>query len=111
MPFLLLVCGLLGGALVSALFISTMLEQGSFQITKLQQRDSQLAQHRQLLADQVAADRSLQGIYDRAYGLGMRTQGVVRFLDLKNGKIETDTGNAGSGYGAVNMIDVPGYTP
>ena len=39
MPFLLLVCGLLGGALVSALVISTTLDAGSFKITQLQQQD------------------------------------------------------------------------
>jgi hypothetical protein len=111
MPFLLLVCGLLGGALVSALVISTTLAQGSFQITQLQQKDSQLAQQRQQLEDLVAADRSEPVISERAYGLGMRTQGVVRFLNLKDGRIETDAGAAGSGDGAANMIDVPGYTP
>jgi len=34
MPFVLLLCGLLGGALVSALVISTTLAAGSFQITR-----------------------------------------------------------------------------
>ena len=92
MPFLLLVCGLLGGALVSALVISTTLDAGSFQITQLQQQDSQLAQQRQLLAAQVAAERAPQVISQRAYALGMRNQGVARFLDLKDGRIETDAG-------------------
>src|ERR1700722_5676668 len=36
LPFVLLLCGLLGGALVSALVISTTLAQGSFEISKLQ---------------------------------------------------------------------------
>jgi hypothetical protein len=92
MPFLLLVCGLLGGALVSALVISTTLAEGSFQITQLQQQDSQLAQQRQLLAAQVANDSAPQVIQDRAYALGMRYHGVARFLDLKDGRIETDAG-------------------
>ena len=110
MPFLLLVCGLLGGALVSALVISTTLAQGSFQITQLQQEDSQLAQQRQLLTDQVGTDSSSPVIYKSAYELGMRTQGVVRFLDLKDRRIETDAGSA-TGYGAANTTNVPGYTP
>jgi hypothetical protein len=111
MPFLLLVCGLLGGALVSALVISTTLNAGSFKITELQQQDSQLTRQRLQLTEQVATDRSAQVIYERAYGLGMRPQGVLRFLDLKDGRIKTDAGGAGSGYGAANTINVPGYVP
>jgi hypothetical protein len=111
MPFLLLVCGLLGGALVSALVISTTLAQGSFEITQLQQENSQLARQQQQLRDQVATEGSDQVIQRSAYKLGMRTQGMIRFLDLKDGTIKTDAGNASLGYGAVNAIKVPGYVP
>jgi len=111
MPFLLLVCGLLGGALVSALVISTTLDAGSFQISVLQQQDSQLAQLRQQLAVQVASDSSEPVICQRAYALGMRSQSVIRFLDLKDGKIETDAGGAASGAEPVNGIDTPGCVP
>ena len=111
MPFVLLVCGLLGGALVSALVIRTTLAQGSVQITELQQQDSQLTQQRQEFIEQVAYDKSPPVISQRAYELGMRSQGLLRFLDLKDNRIETDSGSAGAGNGAVNMIDVPGYTP
>jgi hypothetical protein len=109
MPFLLLVCGLLGGALVSALVISTTLAAGSFKITQLQQEDTQLEQQRQMLTDQVATDSSDQVIYQSAYALGMRDKGMIRFLDLKAGRIETGTGSPG--HGAVNAINVPGYVP
>ncbi|MCW2936813.1 MAG: ftsL1 [Actinomycetia bacterium] len=111
MPFLLLVCGLLGGALVSALVISTTLEAGSFKITQLQQQDSQLDQQRQQLTDQVANENSSTVIAQRAYELGMRPQGVLRFLDLKAARIETDANTAAAGYGAVNAINAPGYVP
>jgi hypothetical protein len=111
MPFLLLVFGLLGGALVSALAISITLEQGSFQITQLQQQDSQLARVQQQLTEQVAVDGSAPVIYQHAYELGMRPQGVIQFLNLKDGKVETDAGGAGAGYGGVNSINVPGFTP
>jgi hypothetical protein len=98
-PFLLLVCGLLGGALVSALVISTTLAQGSFRITQLQQQDSQLDRTRQQLEYQVTYDSSGPVIYQQAYALGLRTQGVLRFLDLKDGRTETDAGGAGTtGY-------------
>jgi hypothetical protein len=106
MPFLLLVCGLLGGALVCALVISTTLAEGSYQITQLQRQDSNLAKEQQLLNAQVATARSPQVIEQSAYRLGMRTPGMLRFLDLRDGKVKTDAGN-----GAVNAIQVPGYTP
>jgi cell division protein FtsB len=98
MPFLLLVCGLLSGALVSALVISTTLAQGSFQISQLQQQDSVLARQRQALEAQVAQARSPTVIEQRAYRLGMRPVGVVRFLDLRDGKVKTDArGGAANG--------------
>ena len=46
LPFVLLLCGLLGGALVSALVISTTLAAGSFEISKLE--NSTTAQTKQL---------------------------------------------------------------
>ncbi|HXC84118.1 MAG TPA: hypothetical protein VNV62_19890 [Trebonia sp.] len=106
MPFFLMLCGLLGGALICALVISTTLAAGSFQITRLQQANASLAKQRQLLQEQVATGQSAQVIQARARQLGMRPVGEVRFLNLKNGKVETDAGS-----GAVEDIHVPGYTP
>ncbi|HEY2263237.1 MAG TPA: hypothetical protein VGI96_11490 [Streptosporangiaceae bacterium] len=106
MPFMVLLCGLLGGALVSALVISTTLADGSFEISKLQQSDDSLAQQRQELQDEVAQDQSAPVIEQRAYQLGMRPVGQLQFVNLKTGKIDT---NAGSGK--VTAINVPGYTP
>jgi hypothetical protein len=106
-PFFLLLCGLLGGALVSTLVISTTLAAGSFEITRLQQSDDALARQRQQLEEQVAAAQSAQVIEQRAYQLGMRRPvGVLRFVNLKTGKIITDVGS-----GAGPAIQVPGYTP
>jgi len=106
MPFFLLLCGLLGGALISALMISTTLAAGSFQITRLQQTDSALARQRQALEDQVARAQSAGVIEQRALQLGMRPVTQLKFIDLKSGKIETNEGT-----GAVRYIHVPGYTP
>src|ERR1700724_4933803 len=53
MPFILLLVGLLGGALVSLLVISTTLAQGSYRITSLQQQNANLAKQEQLLTQQV----------------------------------------------------------
>lgn len=106
MPFIVLLCGLLGGALVSALVISTTLADGSFEISKLQQSDDALARQRQALQDEVAQAQSAPVIEQRAYQLGMRPVGQLRFVNLKTGKIETDAGS-----GQVGAINVPGYTP
>ncbi|HEX8008980.1 MAG TPA: hypothetical protein VF482_21425 [Trebonia sp.] len=106
MPFFLLLCGLLGGALVSTLVISTTLAAGSFEITKLQQSNDALARQRQQLQEQVAAAQSAQVIEQRAYELGMRPVGMLRFINLKTGKIATDASS-----GAGSAIQVPGYNP
>ena len=106
MPFILMLCVLLGGALVCTLLISTTLAAGSYRITKLQQSVDALARQRQTLQEQVAQAQSSQVIEQQAEALGMRQQGQLRFLNLKTGKVETDAGS-----GAVQAINVPGYTP
>ncbi|MBV9857671.1 MAG: hypothetical protein JOY82_24635 [Streptosporangiaceae bacterium] len=106
MPFILLLFGLLGGALICALVISTTLAEGSFRITSLQSQNSALARQRQELQEQVASAQSAGVIEQRAYQLGMRPAGELRFLNLKTGKTETDAGS-----GATALIHVPGYTP
>ncbi len=106
MPFFFVLCALLGGALICALVISTTLAEGSYQITRLEQANGALARQQQLLQAQVAAAQSAQVIEQRAVLLGMRPVGELRFLNLKNGKIETD-----AGVGPTADIHVPGYTP
>jgi hypothetical protein len=105
MPFVLLLCGLLGGALISALVISTTLAEGSFQITKLQNSTSNLVRQRSVLEEEVAQAQSPQTIAERATKLGMRRVAELRFLDLTTGK----TSNDGPTWsGAANA---PGYAP
>jgi hypothetical protein len=106
MPFLVLVCGLLAGALLSALVISTTLASGSFRISRLEQGESQLTNEQQQLAAQVATERSATVIERTAYQLGMRRVGVIQFVNLKDGQVESDAGS-----GADSQINVPGYTP
>ena len=101
MPFIVLLCGLLGGALVSTLVISTTLDNGSFEITKLQQSDSSLARQRQQLQDEVAQAQSAPVIQQRAYELGMRPVNQLQFVNLKSGKIESDAGSPNGGPGSA----------
>jgi cell division protein FtsB len=105
MPFVLMLCGLLGGALVCALVISTTLAEGSFQITKLQDSTSALTRQRQVLEQQVAQAQSAQVIAQRASKLGLRRPDELLFLDLKTGKTTND---GPTWSGAVNA---PGYAP
>jgi hypothetical protein len=105
MPFVLLLCGLLGGALVSALVISTTLAEGSFQINKLQDSTSALARQRQTLEEQVAQAQSAQVIEQRASQLGLRRPNELQFLDLMTGKTTND------GPTWIGAVNAPGYAP
>jgi hypothetical protein len=105
-PFILLLVGLLGGALVSLLVISTTLAQGAFQITNLQQRSADLARQEQTLSNQVAQAGNPAVIASQAAQLGMVQNPGLRFYDAKTGKIV-----AGKPSKSDEAIDVPGYTP
>jgi hypothetical protein len=104
LPFVLLLCGLLGGALVSALVISTTLAEGAFEITNLQNSTSAQAKQLQSLQEEVAQAQSPQQIAARASKLGMVGVGELRFVDLKTGKTATDADPNWVG-------NIPGYTP
>ncbi len=104
LPFVLLLCGLLGGALVSALVISTTLAEGAFEITNLQNSTSAQAKQLQSLAEEVAQAQSAPQIATRAARLGMVGVGELRFVDLKTGETVTD---ADPGW----VGSIPGYYP
>jgi len=106
MPFILLLVGLLGGALVSLLVISTTLAQGSFQITSLQEQNAELARQAQTLTNQVAEAGSPAVIAKKAKLLGLRPNPHLGFIDVKSGKIVV-----GKPSRAEAAINVPGYTP
>jgi hypothetical protein len=104
LPFVLLLCGLLGGALVSALVISTTLAAGAFEITNLQNSTTAQAKQLQSLQEEVAQAQSPQQIETRAAKLGMVGVGELRFVDLKTGKTATDADPSWVGH-------IPGYYP
>jgi hypothetical protein len=105
-PFILLLVGLLGGALVTLLVISTTLAEGSFQISSLQQQNANLARQQQVLTEAVAQAQSPAQIAQEAAGFGLRQDPYLRFIDLKTGKIVT-----GKVPKSDAEINVPGYTP
>jgi hypothetical protein len=104
LPFVILLCGLLGGALISALVISTTLAEGAFKIANLENSTSAQAKQLQSLEEEVAQAQSDPQIASRAAKLGMVGPGVLRFIDLKSGKTTTDNDPGWVGH-------VPGYYP
>ena len=105
-PFILLLVGLLGGALISLLMISTTLAEGSFRISNLQQQDTNLARQEQVLSQQVAQAESPAQIAQEAEQFGMQQNPNLKFINLKTGKIVS-----GKVTQADAQINVPGYTP
>ena len=105
-PFILLLVGLLGGALVSLLVISTTLAQGAFRITSLQEQNANLAREQQTLTNEVAQAGNPAVIARKAEQLGMRPNPHLGFIDQKTGKIIV-----GKPSRAEAAINVPGYTP
>ena len=105
-PFILLLVGLLGGALVCLLVISTTLAQGSYRITRLQEQNTNLARQEQLLTQQVAQASSPAQIASEAEQFGMRQNPDLQFINLKTGKIIV-----GKVSKADAALSAPGYTP
>lgn len=87
MSFVLLVLGLLGGGLISLLVVNTTLAAASISISRLQQHNSAQIQLVQELQQQVASERSPAVIEREAARLGMRTQQLPSFVDLRTRKI------------------------
>ena len=91
---------------MTLLVISTTLAEGSFQISNLQQQNTNLARQEQVLTEAVAQAQSPQQIAQEAEHLGMRQDPVLKFIDLKTGKFVT-----GKVPKSDADINVPGYTP
>jgi len=106
MPFILLLVGLLGGAIVSLLVISTTLAQGAFRITNLQEQNANLVRQEQTLTSEIAQAGNPAVIAEKARQLGMRPNPMLGFIDPKTGKIVV-----GKPSRAEAAINVPGYTP
>lgn len=87
MPFILLLVGLLGGAMVSLLVISTTLDEGTYRINTLTQQNEALAKDEQIYSQQLNEDRNPATIFREAYALGMRSDHNLRFVDMGTDKI------------------------
>ncbi|OLT22892.1 hypothetical protein BJF79_46170, partial [Actinomadura sp. CNU-125] len=89
-PFILLIVGLLGGALVSLLLLNTVLAKDAFTLTGLQQSNERLEERAQELEVENAEARSPEKIAEIAENLGMKPNEVPVFFD-------TDTGRTSGG--------------
>ncbi|KNB52706.1 septum formation initiator family protein [Streptomyces caatingaensis] len=80
-PFVLLVVFLLGSGLIALLLLNSSINQGSFELTRLQRRTTELTDQQQALqqeVDQLAAPDALER---RARELGLVPGGSPAFLD------------------------------
>ena len=87
MPFILLLVGLLGGALISLLVISTTLDEGSYDINNLTSENNLLYKDEQGLLNAVNQDRNPAVIASEAAALGLRRQPDDRFINPSTGAI------------------------
>ncbi|MFV2177554.1 hypothetical protein, partial [Actinomadura sp. LOL_011] len=85
-PFILLIVGLLGGALVSLLLLNTVLAKDAFTLTRLQQSSERLEERQQELELDIAKERSPEKIADLAKRLGMKPNEVPVFFDTDTGR-------------------------
>jgi hypothetical protein len=112
-PFVLLLVGLLGGALVSLLVLNTVLAQDAFTLTELQRSNQQLNQQRQALQEEIAKEESPTRLAPRAKALGMREPHQPAFVDARTGHVVGPRARpvpypAAAGAAAAGVIGLPG---
>ena len=79
-PFAALVVLILAGGLIALLLLNTALNQGSFQLTRLQQQTDKLTDEQQGLQQQIGAWSAPDALSARARQLGMVPGGNPAFL-------------------------------
>ncbi|TYK47851.1 hypothetical protein [Actinomadura decatromicini] len=112
-PFVLLIVGLLGGALVSLLLLNTVLAKDAFTLSRLQQSNKQLEQQRQAYEADIARGGSPEGLSNKAKALGMKQPGGMAFFNPDTGRagggtIQPVPREAAAAAGAAGVVGVPG---
>ncbi|WP_192810045.1 FtsB/FtsL family cell division protein [Actinomadura rudentiformis] len=92
-PFVLLIVGLMGGALVSLLLLNTVLAEDSFRLTELQRNNKLLDQQRQALEREIAREESPERLRQKAEALGMELPERSSYIDPMTGQV-TEVGGA-----------------
>ncbi|WP_406493485.1 septum formation initiator family protein [Streptomyces sp. NBC_00846] len=85
-PFVLLVVLLLGGGLITLLMLNSALNEGSFRLSELKKRTTELTDEQQALQRDVDSYSEPDALERRARELGMVPGGSPAFLDL-DGKV------------------------
>lgn len=85
-PFVLLVVVLLGGGLITLLLLNSALNEGSFELSELKKRTTELTDEQQALQRDVDASFEPDALARRARELGMVPGGSPAFLD-PDGKV------------------------
>ncbi|MFG3344867.1 septum formation initiator family protein [Streptomyces sp. NPDC048018] len=85
-PFVLLVVVLLGGGLISLLLLNSALNQGSFKLSELKKKTTELTDEEQALQRDVDDSSAPDALERRARELGMVPGGSPAFLD-PDGKV------------------------
>ena len=86
-PFVLLVVGLLGGALVSLLLLNTVLAQDAFTLSELQRGNQQLSERKQALQEDISRENSPAVLHSKARSLGMVDGQRPAFIDARTGRV------------------------
>ncbi|MFJ7067163.1 septum formation initiator family protein [Streptomyces sp. NPDC101115] len=85
-PFVLLVVLLLGGGLITLLLLNSALNQGSFELSELKKKTTELTDEEQALQRDVDDSAAPDALERRARELGMVPGGTPAFLD-PDGKV------------------------
>ncbi|TYB44658.1 hypothetical protein [Actinomadura chibensis] len=112
-PFVLLIVGLLGGALVSLLLLNTVLAKDAFTLSRLQQSNKQLEQQRQAYEADIARGGSPEGLSNKAKALGMKQADDMAFFNPDTGRtgggtVQPVPREAAAAAGAAGVVGVPG---
>jgi hypothetical protein len=83
----LLVVGLLGGALVSLLLLNTVLAQDAFTLSELQRGNQQLSERKQALQEDINRENNPAVLHSKARGLGMVDGQRPAFIDARTGQV------------------------
>jgi hypothetical protein len=106
-PFVLLVVGLLGGALVSLLLLNTVLAQDAFTLTELQRSNQQLNERKQALQEDIGRENSPAVLHAKARSLGMVDGKRPAFIDARTGRV-TEGGTRPPGVSNQTMAAAAG---
>ncbi|WP_181874209.1 hypothetical protein [Marinitenerispora sediminis] len=90
MPFVLLILGLLGGALASLLVLRTVLTEDAFAISQLQQENRELANQEEALRERTLHAESPEAVAEAAERLGMEPGEAPLFIELETGEVRGD---------------------